>query len=152
MKIHSIVQPVSHHLSPDRKLSDVAELFQNAENTALPVMNEDGTLLGLITKQDVANANTANPDNTQNNTQDTTIAALVQPVGVTCTPNDDVTSLASQVSTQPHIAVVDEQGKLVGLVDLSPYQTGTSDVEHREENLDEALDETFPASDPISPP
>ena len=147
MKIESIAQPVSHHISPDHKLSDVAQLLEQDELNALPVINDDGTLLGLITKQEVADAIAS--DDTQENA---TIAELVKPVDVTCNPNDDVMTLVSQVSSQTHVAVVDDLGNLVGIADLSPYQTGTSDAEHREDGLDEALDETFPASDPISPP
>ena len=149
MKIESIVQPVSHHISPDHKLSDVAQLLEQDELNALPVINDDGTLLGLITKQKVADANTVASDS---NDKNATIAELVKPVDVTCNPNDDVMALVSQVSSQTHVAVVDDLGNLVGIADLSPYQTGTSDAEHREDGLDEALDETFPASDPISPP
>lgn len=148
MKIESIVQPISHHLTPNHKLSDVAKLLEQEGKNAFPVINNDGTLLGLITKQEVADASAATPDDAQAHA---TIAELVKPVDVTCTPNDDVATLANQLGSQTHVAVVDDLGNLVGIADLSSYQTGTSDVEHREDILDEALDETFPASDPISP-
>ncbi|QJR81481.1 CBS domain-containing protein [Alteromonas pelagimontana] len=149
MKIESIVQTVNHHLSPDNKMSDVAKLLEHEGKTALPVINHDGTLLGLVTKREMAEASAGAPAGAP----DRGIGELVKPVGITCSLNDDIEDLARQASSQSqtHVAVVDDQGGLVGIADLSPYQKDAGGVQHREEAVDEALEETFPASDPISP-
>ena len=147
MKIESIVQPISHQLSPDNTLSDAAQSLEDAGKTAVPVINDDGTLLGLITKQELE-ATTANAGG-----QAHAVAELAKPLDVTCTLSDEILTVANQAASQgqSHAAVVDERENLIGIADLSPYQTGTSDAQHGEDALDEALDETFPASDPISP-
>ncbi|HSP31359.1 MAG TPA: CBS domain-containing protein [Halomonas sp.] len=150
MKIKSIVQPISHPLGPHDSLSTVAKLLEAEEITALPVINHDGTLLGVITRQDVETAGADGDDSSEARA----IAEFVRPGCVTCTLADEVAPLANQARSQnhTHAMVVDDLGNLVGIADLSPYQGSSQDVQHREEALDEALDETFPASDPISPP
>lgn len=144
------MQPIRHHLLPDDSLSEVARLLEAEKLTALPVTNHDGTLLGLITAEDVA---AATPD-TSARAEARAISELVRPGALTCTLSAEVASLAKQarVHNHTHVLVVDELGNLVGIADLGPCQVISPDVQHREEALDEALEETFPASDPISPP
>jgi CBS domain-containing protein len=149
MKIESILPPLSRYLRPNASLSAVARLLEVERLTALPVVNYDGTIQGIITAQDVVAANADASDS-----EEARVASqLVRSDVVTCTLADEVVSVASQAKSQncTHVAVIDDSGNLLGIADLSPYQDPLHEVQHREEVLDEALEETFPASDPISP-
>lgn len=149
MKIESILQPLNHYLRPNDRLPAVAKLLEVKGLNALPVVEYDGTMLGVVTSQDLVMASTDFSDSAKARV----VSELVKPECLTCTLADEVVSVANQAKNQncTHVTVVDDSGNLLGIADLSPYQDPLHDFQHREETLDEALEETFPASDPISP-
>lgn len=149
MKVKSIMHPVIQHLGMTDSLSTAARLLEEEGATAIPVRDQDGVFLGLVTAQKLVDVSI----NAPRKAKDTTVTDLVSAQTMTCTINDDVMTLAARAEAEgcSHAAVVDEQGGFLGIVDLTAYQEARPDRQHRDEALDEALDETFPASDPISP-
>lgn len=144
MKVKSVMQTAAGHLAPSDSLETAACILEERQITALPVYRQDGSLLGLVTTTDIARAS-LDPQITPA----MPVVDVVSTPPLTCGAEDELAPLAARADKEglTHLAVLDEQGKLVGIADLIQYRADGG----RQDGLDEALEETFPASDPISP-
>ncbi len=81
------------------------------------------------------------------------VSELMEKAGKVVTTSDDVQRAleimhAEGVSMLP---VVEENGRVVGVIRESRIREAGPTARSTSDNLDEALEETFPASDPIAP-
>lgn len=151
MQIASIVRPVKRFLLPTDNLGTAQKLMEDEEFELLPVCAADGALIGAIYRGDTEQALKQEPSSST--------AALVESLmsqePLSCTEADDVMAVAKEAGERDlsQAVVMDEQGGLIGVADLAPYQQ-SRDPNNGQQNtaLDNALEDTFPASDPVPPP
>jgi CBS domain-containing protein len=151
MNIEAIMRPVARRLTPANEISEARKILEEEGLDALPVCHEDGTLAGMAVADEAFWAKSGSPKYAT-----TPLGSVMAPGAVSCMPGDDVMAIAPRAagSGVAHVAVVDHAGQVVGVADLAPFQqqdfAENDPREGTEEALDEALKETFPASDPIS--
>src|SRR5690606_14927483 len=133
-------QSVAGQLNAADSLETAAGMLEHRRVTALPVFQRDGSLLGLLTAKDVARASFD-----RQVTPAAPVADVIRIPPMTCRGEDELESLAASARQDDvsHLAVLDGQDKLLGIVDLIQYQAATG----QQNDVDEALKETFPASD-----
>jgi CBS domain-containing protein len=121
---------------------------------ALPVM-DDGRLAGMLTDRDITSRLVAQ----QRDATATPVSAVMSDAMHVCYEDDDAGDVSRRMA-ELHVLrlpVVNRDKQLVGIVSAGDLTTkagesGSNTVQNDDNQLDEALDETFPASDPISPP
>jgi CBS domain-containing protein len=148
MKLETIMKPVKQRLTPTDELGTASRVLEEEGLAALPVCNNDGTLAGMATADEVLTLirNTPEAGSLQ-------LEAVLSQPALSCTGADEVEDVApwAAESGVSHVAVVDWAGRVQGVADLTPFQESASQsLADEDEALDEALKETFPASDPIS--
>jgi IMP dehydrogenase len=108
-----IVEPVT--LPPDSLVSDAVELMSTYHISGVPITNEDGTLVGILTNRDLRFA----PDVTQQVSALMTARDLVTaPVGTTLREAEEILH-RHKIEKLP---VVDAHGKLRGLITVKDIQ------------------------------
>lgn len=172
MEIKSIMHSVVRSLMPTDGLGTAGRAFEEAGVTVLPVRDGDGRVTGTVRLYDVNEAikrSTGNP-------RSAAVETVMSRDTLTCLDSEDVHELAQKAERMgvTHAMIMNDLGEVKGIADLSPYMVGESDrnngqeteqneqnernrddnkqQDHDDDALDEALRETFPASDPISPP
>jgi CBS domain-containing protein len=109
---------------PDTTLVDAALVMKNLDVGPLPVV-EGGRLVGMITDRDItvrATAEGLDPNLTR-------VGEVMTREVVACRANDDVRSAARlmQELQLRRLLVVDEEGKLVGIVSIGDLALQTGD-------------------------
>lgn len=131
-----------------------AAALMAAENIgAVPVVEED-RLVGMLTDRDITTRLVAQ----QRDASTTPVSAIMSGELRYCYETDEADDVARNMA-ELHVVrlpVVGEGKKLVGIVTAGDLTTRAgeneaNEAENQGNRLDEALDETFPASDPISP-
>ena len=108
-----IVEPVT--LPPDASVSDALELMSTYHISGVPITNEDGTLVGILTNRDLRFA----PDTAQPVSSLMTAQELVTaPVGTTLAEAEAILH-RHKIEKLP---VVDAEGKLRGLITVKDIQ------------------------------
>jgi IMP dehydrogenase len=108
-----IVEPVT--LPPDARVSDALELMANYHISGVPITDESGTLVGILTNRDLRFA----PDVAQPVSELMTAADLVSaPVGTTLAEAEAILH-RHKIEKLP---VVDGEGKLRGLITVKDIQ------------------------------
>src|SRR5438105_2036052 len=108
-----IVEPVT--LPPDARVSDALDLMSTFHISGVPVISEDGTLVGILTNRDLRFA----PDVTQPVSALMTARDLVTaPVGTTLREAEEILH-RQKIEKLP---VVDTDGKLRGLITVKDIQ------------------------------
>lgn len=154
MKIGAITNPINDYIESTDTLPTAHRRMRAQEMTALPVLR-GGELIGVLTTKDIAVANLTEPlPETEEEAQ--TIEDIHLSGVITGTEDSDLDVLILKATERgaSHVAMLDEQGKPIGMADLSPYQQHVQDrrsLETNSEVLDESLKDSFPASDPASP-
>ena len=108
-----IVEPVT--LPPDALVSDALELMSTYHISGVPITNDDGTLVGILTNRDLRFA----PDVTQ------PVSALMTSRGLVTAPLGTTLREAEEILHRHKIEklpVVDADGKLRGLITVKDIQ------------------------------
>ena len=153
MKVKDVMATDFKTLAANDTVDDAATLMSSADASTLPVV-ENGKLTGLLTDRDITCRLVAQ----QRDAAATPVSAVMSEQLHYCHGDDDVEGIARKLASLHllQLPVVDEDKKLLGMVsirDLSARagESGSNRGKASDNDLDEALDETFPASDPISP-
>lgn len=162
MEIKSIMDSVIRTLTPYGGLGTAGRTFEEAGVSVLPVVDADGKVTGTLTLHDVNEA----LGRTDASPASEAIETIMSREALTCLSTDDVKQMAEKAERLgvTHAIILDELGEVQGVADLSPYQGKDDDNDQGDDSgkpprgkdpdssLDDALQNTFPASDPISPP
>lgn len=143
MKVEAIVKP-TRCLKLEDFLSTAIKRMEEEDSTALPVIDSGGNLVGVVSLASTQAAIDRSPELSLENTL---VETATLPQTFDCTGDDEVSDLLPKATKHDlgQIAVTDSSGRILGVADLAAFR-------HRvDEKLDEAVEETFPASDPISP-
>lgn len=134
--------------------AQTAATVMAAENIgSIPVIEND-KLVGMLTDRDITTRLVAQ----QRDASKTPVSAIMSGDLRYCFDTDDCDEVARNMAQERilRLPVVNSEKQLVGIVSAGDLtiKAGThaaNEFENQENRLDEALDETFPASDPISP-
>jgi CBS domain-containing protein len=117
MKISSILATKSHEIitiGPEQTLQDVVELLVRHNIGALPVLDEQGKLAGIISERDVIRrlAETGLP-------RDTAVHEIMTRKVIVGVPQDDIISVANTMTEKRfrHLPIVDS-GRLIGIISI----------------------------------
>jgi CBS domain-containing protein len=101
---------------PENNLAQLAEVMWNQRCGALPILDDSGRVIGMITDRDVCIAL-----GTRNMRASEVLARDVSPPSCfTCGPNNDVRDALRTMANQEvgRLPVIDETGQLVGIVSM----------------------------------
>jgi len=118
MKVKDLQTSDVHACGPDTNLAAAAQIMWDCDCGAVPVVNEDRTLLGMITDRDICIASTTRSVQPA----DIRVRDVMSSGNVySCRPEDDVRSALSTMGTQRvrRLPVVDRQNKLVGILSIN---------------------------------
>lgn len=117
MKVKEAQTSDVHTCSPDTNLASAAHIMWDCDCGVVPVVDENRTLLGVITDRDICIAATTR----STAPADIRVRDVMKTGDVyTCRPDDDVRSALSTMATHRvrRLPVVDRQNRLVGIVSL----------------------------------
>ena len=117
MKVQDIMTSEVQCCSPDTNLAAAAKMMWDSDCGALPVLNVEGKVLGMITDRDICMAAA-----TKNNSpSQITVWETIAPRAFTCQPTDDVHVALDLMKREQvrRLPVVDEDGILHGVVSLN---------------------------------
>ena len=114
MKVQDIMTSEVQCCSPDTNLASAAKMMWDSDCGALPVLNVEGKVLGVITDRDICMATmTKNRPPSQ-----ITVWETITPRAFTCQPTEDVHVALDLMKREQvrRVPVVDEDGILQGMV------------------------------------
>jgi len=117
MKVQEIMTREVQCCAPDTNLAEAAKMMWDSDCGALPVLNVEGRVLGVITDRDicmaVATKNRSAPD--------VTVWETVSGKIYTCNASDDVHTALDIIKRHQvrRLPVVDEDGVLQGMVSMN---------------------------------
>lgn len=131
-----------------------AATLMSAENVgSIPVVEND-RLVGMLTDRDITTRVVAQ----QRDASRTPVSAIMSGELRYCFDDDDCNEVSRNMAQERvlRLPVVNREKQLVGIVSAGDLTTKAGEneannVQNDSTNLDESLEETFPASDPISP-
>jgi CBS domain-containing protein len=117
MKISSILATKSHQIitiAPDQTIREVVVLLARHNIGALPVIDETGSLVGIISERDIIrrSANTENPFSEP-------VQSVMTRKVITGLPQDDIISVVHTMTEKRfrHLPILDG-GKLIGIISI----------------------------------
>jgi CBS domain-containing protein len=117
MKVEEIFTREVKSVSPETSAADAADLMWEADCGALPVVDEGGRVVGIVTDRDLcmALALTGRP------APDLPIRSVVHPTLYTCRPSDEVRDALRQMRLHRirRLPVVDGAGVLQGMLSFA---------------------------------
>jgi CBS domain-containing protein len=133
VKVSEVMRHEVATVHPESPLTEVVELLLDKDYTALPVVNRDGKLVGMVSDNDlltrggmritISLKKATDPDYVRELHQslenpNTTVSEVMTPTVITASP-DMVMGHAARLMVEKHLKrlpVVDESGKLVGIL------------------------------------
>ncbi len=117
MKISNILMTKSHQLitvRPEQTVAEVVSLFRAHNIGALPVVDADGRLVGILSERDIVRRL---PEFEQ--ILATPVQVLMTTQVITAVPNDDLMSVAHTMTERRfrHMPVL-EDGRLIGIISI----------------------------------
>jgi CBS domain-containing protein len=111
LKAKEIMSRAISTIRPDQTLLDAMEILICKEVSGLPVVNDNGALIGIITEKDILNFVFSG------NLKSTQVKEVMTKEVVSFTPEDDVDTIALAIGQQRFRRVPIVQGdKVVGIV------------------------------------
>ena len=113
MKAEDIMTPDPACCAPDDKVSEAARLMADNDCGQIPVTDESGKLVGVITDRDIACRCVA-----EGKPSDTPVSEIMSSTPVTVTPDTSVEECCGKMEDNQvrRLPVVDESGKCCGMV------------------------------------
>jgi CBS domain-containing protein len=117
MKISSILATKSHEIvtiGPEQTIQEVVELFIHHNIGALPVLDETGKLVGIISERDIVRAMFVSDQIGKTSVRDTMRRRVIVSL-----PQDDIISVAHTMTENRfrHLPVVDGD-RLIGIISI----------------------------------
>ena len=136
MKVKDLQTSDVHACGPDTNLAAAAQIMWDCDCGVVPVVDDNGGLLGIITDRDIciaATTRSAAPADIQVRHVMTTGTVYF------CRPEDDVRTVLATMATHRvrRLPVIDKQNRLVGIISLNDlvrradYRSG-SDIPGKE--------------------
>jgi CBS domain-containing protein len=124
MEISSLVHKTITSCTNRDSLQDVANLMWRHDIGALPVLDADGCVVGMITDRDVCMAAFLQGAPLRSIAVSTAMAKEV----VTCKPTDDIRRVIDKMSERQirRLPVVDDQQRLLGIISLNDIARAAS--------------------------
>jgi CBS domain-containing protein len=119
MKVQDIITSDVQYCGPDTNLAAAAKMMWDSDCGALPVLNVEGHVMGMITDRDICMAAA-----TKNKpASDITVWETVSGKVYTCQPSDDVHTALDIMKREKvrRLPVVDEDGVLQGIVAMNDF-------------------------------
>ena len=117
MKVDQVMSAPAHAVGPKQNLQDAAQLMWDRDCGWLPVLDDGGTLVGVITDRDVCMAAYTRG----RRLDEISVAGTMVTQVFDCKPDDAIADVAElmQRCAVRRVPVVDDEGKVVGVVSLS---------------------------------
>ena len=119
MKVQDIMTSDVQCCGPDTNLTAAAKMMWDSDCGALPVLNVEGQVMGMITDRDICMAAA-----TKNKpTSDVTVWETARGTAYTCHMSDDVHTALDIMKREKvrRLPVVDEDGVLQGIVAMNDF-------------------------------
>lgn len=153
MQIKDVMTSNVRTVSADETVQTAATLMSTENVGSIPVVGDD-KLVGMLTDRDITTRLVAQ----QRDPSKTPVSAVMSEDLRYCFEDDDCREVSRNMAEQRvlRLPVVNRDKKLVGIVSAGDLVTKAgeheaNEVQSESSKLDESLEETFPASDPISP-
>jgi len=119
MKVQDIITSDVQYCGPDTNLAAAAKMMWDSDCGALPVLNVEGHVMGMITDRDICMAAATKNKPASDITVWETISGKVH----TCQPSDDVHTALDIMKREKvrRLPVVDEDGVLQGIVAMNDF-------------------------------
>lgn len=116
-KVRDVMATVAHSCRPHTNLAEAGESMWNFDCGALPVVDHDGKVVGMITDRDICMAVATKGRIAAHITVWETITGKVY----TCRPDDDVKTALKTMAAEKvrRLPVVDRDGRLQGLLSMN---------------------------------
>jgi CBS domain-containing protein len=116
MKVQELMTSDVKSCSPDTNLAAAAKIMWEGDCGAVPVVDEGGKVLGMITDRDICIAGATRP----HAEGDIPVRDVISKVLYTCKPGDDVRAALETMRGQKvrRLPVVDASGRLAGIVSI----------------------------------
>jgi CBS domain-containing protein len=122
MRVHEIMTPEVTSVHPQTSVEQAARLMQECDCGALPVVGDNGVLVGIVTDRDIALRIVARGGDSRN----AIIADCMTPRVFACYANELLVECMQQMARHQirRVPIVDDRGRLVGVLsqgDLARY-------------------------------
>lgn len=117
MKVRDIMTGQVGSCGPETNLAEAARIMWDKDCGAVPVLDGEGKVAGMITDRDICMALT-----TRNRpASDVTVGEVINGAVKACAPGDDVSAALKTMSSEQlrRLPVVDDEGKLLGIISLN---------------------------------
>jgi CBS domain-containing protein len=121
-------------IGPDEPVTTAARLMFDQRVKRLPVISDDGTLIGIVTRSDVLSVyNRPDPEIQRQVTQDLIQSTLLRdPAGFTVTVNDGIVTIAgAPETTQAGLDIIDAVRHMEGVVAVRDRLSYPQNTPHR---------------------
>ena len=129
MKVEDIMTREVQCCGPDTHLATAAKMMWDNDCGALPVLNVEGRVLGMITDRDICmSVSTKNKP-----ASEITVWETITPKAYTCHPSEDIhTALDIMKRERVHrLPVIDDDGILQGIIALNDIILGAGEAKGR---------------------
>jgi CBS domain-containing protein len=116
MKVKELMTSDVKSCGPDTNLATAAKIMWEEDCGAIPVTDERGKVIGVITDRDICIA-AATRARTEG---DITVQDVISKSVFSCTPSDDIRSALETMKTRQvrRLPVVDQSGRLAGILSI----------------------------------
>lgn len=154
MQVKEVMTPVVETVQAGCTVSEAATRMASRDVGALPVLSGDDRLMGMLTDRDIV-LRVLVPGHSA---ADVRVRDAMTRTVRYCFDDEECGHVARSMARLGvlRMPVLDHQRHLVGIVSAGDLQaragaTAANDVDGAGNRVDEAVEETFPASDPITP-
>jgi CBS-domain-containing membrane protein len=117
MKVAELMQTDVRAAGLDWTLEDVVRSLADGHITALPVLDRQGRLVGVVSSADVLQAQAETPSAGTSAWRDVRVADVMNSPALTLPPDAEIRAAAQQMLYgEVHRLFVEEDGKLVGVI------------------------------------
>lgn len=116
MKVKDLMTTDVKRCSPDTNLAAAAKIMWEGDCGAVPVTDEHGHVVGVITDRDICIAAATRP----RTEGEIPVRDVISAAAYTCAPGDDVRAALETMKARKvrRLPVVDQGGRLVGIVSI----------------------------------
>lgn len=117
MRVAEWMQTDVRAAGPDWTLEDVARSLADGHVTALPVLDRQGSIVGVVSSADVLQAQAETPSTDTSGWRDVRVADVMNSPALTIPPDAEIHAAAQQMLYgEVHRLFVELDGRLVGVI------------------------------------
>jgi CBS domain-containing protein len=127
MRVKEIMTRGVECVAPEATLQQAARKMRELDVGILPICNEDGMPIGMVTDRDIVVRGVAGGQNPQS----CDIRTIMTPETICCNEDQDVQEAANMMQEHQirRLLVLDDRQRLVGIVSLGDLAVDAGDVE-----------------------